>query len=144
MQSLIFGVSLDTYVSKIEEYYSNKDYFRLYKQLEFEEKFAATYGSQSLIYLDMGYVDRLYKRVHLLNDSIFDVHPIDKLMCEGFSVDPVRLVSDRDYVRSLDPFNHPEYKLMLTTWEYWSKCSVKTKVKNDYLEKHPEYKVFHY
>lgn len=144
LQCQIFDCTLDYYVSRIELYYSNKDYYRLVKQMEFEVDFARRYGAQSLIYLDMSFVDNFYSRYKNRCNGIFDISASDRLLCESFGVDPLRLLTDRDYVRSLDPFSHPSYRSFLEKYEWIQKCNSKTKVKNDYLRLHPEYRVLIY
>lgn len=142
---MLFGVSLEYYVSRIELYYSNKDYYRLKKQLEFEVDFVSQYGDcRPLVYLDPSYSERAFNRACALDTDLFAVNPIDNHILEGFGIDPLKFFSDPSYSESFNPRHHPEYELMKRESAHIAKTNAKTKKKNDYLQLHPEYRVLQF
>lgn len=151
LQCELFDCTLDYYVSRIENYYDNKNKELLKMQLEFEQDFSAVFGCQSLIYLDLAFVHRVLQHYYAVTffESSMPKNTlnnpcacVDRLILESFNINPDRFICDSDYRESLDLFRHSEYKSMCEKHDLIFKKSSKTKRKNDYLELHPEYRLF--
>lgn len=131
LQAEIFGVTIDYYVSRIEEYYSNRDYYRLCKWLEFQQDYCKSNDCIDILLNDDDYLQRFTSR--LSPDG--SPSPIDNLIFEGFSSLASFYVSfdKKEYLDS--SFSFQSFKAEL---DYFVHKSTKTKRKNEYLALHPE------
>lgn len=131
LQAEIFGVTIDYYVSRIEEYYSNRDYYRLCKWLEFQQDYCKSNDCIDILLNDDDYLQRFTSR--LSPDGSPSL--IDNLIFEGFSSLASFYVSfdKKEYLAS--SFSFQSFKAEL---DYFVHKSTKTKRKNEYLSLHPE------
>ena len=138
-QAAVFGMSVADYVGFIEDFYSNCDYEKLKIQYHFQELYSEEYGCQSLVGLDK-----------LFLESVLDV-PLELMsaeeitILEGYGIDVEKFTSPDLSVRlSYQSLILPEetrnYRNMVLNNKVWLKKFTKNKVKNDYLEAHPEFK----
>lgn len=133
LQSSIFGVSPDYYVSRINLHYENKEKNQLKSQLEFEEN--NSFELDKLVSLDPVFCEYVYnsppenisRSVRLTLDS-FGLTPEDIKSCP----DKVGFHTSTDFVNMSAKHN----KIF--------NDSHKTKAKKDYMCKHPELKDFYY
>lgn len=136
-QADIFGINIVAYVRQIERFYENVEKEKLNLQFNFEEDYTLKFGSTSLLGLDLDFLN-----------SVLDV-PKDLLSAEemiildSYGIDLDKFCSDDLEVRlSYQSLVLPEYQVdylhMLIDNVAWQKKKTKTKIKNDYLESHPE------
>lgn len=80
-QRRVFGVSLDEYVSKIEQYYCNKEKYKLKKFYQFQESFVNEFGvSSPLIYM---YDDPFGYLPDVLNTYLYNWYEKDNYLPRG-------------------------------------------------------------
>lgn len=119
-QRLIFGVSLDYYVGRIENYYSKKELFKLKNFYLFQEEFSKQYGTAlPLVYM----YDNSKELVDSRHSSLVDF---------GFDVSG-DIFFERDVIYARGLFE----VLSFVQFEYNRKIqrdSLKSKKKNDYLD----------
>lgn len=142
-QSMVFDCTVDYYVSRIEQFYRNYDYYKLKKQLEFEQDFAAHYGPQSLIYLDESFVDSMLEYLGSFNPfdcSLELQHLVDvyRMIVESYGLDFKEFITNGSYRFMYHPLMSTDFRLMVSSSAEMIRRSSKTKKKNDYLAAHPE------
>lgn len=121
-QSAVFGVSIDYYVTKIEDFYSNKSYSRLCKWFEFQQEFAKSHDIRSLLYVDPAAVERLKS---FRNETSL-------LTLKSFGYDSFSDLDNYDFESSVE-FKSVEYvynKIVSNTKD--------KKARNDYLQANKE------
>lgn len=134
-QARCFGISLDTYVTLIENYYDNKDYFKLKSQLQFEADYVDTNHPLS----DLIHIDEERWQLMLLNPS--GLSSEDKLYLVQFGIDVHMFSSSSDY-RYLNSVEFSkDFLSMSSLHTEISRKNSKTKKKNDYLYLHPEKRI---
>lgn len=125
VQSEIFGCSVETYVSLIEQYYAHKEEEGLRQWYLFAQEYSKNNSSLDLFSFDLDFVDAAFSG---FNDLKFSDYGISK------NADLSRL----DYRLSND------YRQMVLRNYAFYKSNTKTKKKNDYLTAHPEKRIFVY
>lgn len=121
-----FGCSLDYYVSRIELYYNNCEKQVLNSWYEFAELYSKHYDCVELLCSDLDFVDSLVNTPSKLNPTL--LNELSSLP----SVSPEKL----SYLHSSDYVNMSFLSSKIV------KDTSKTKQKNDYLDLHPELKLF--
>lgn len=132
-QSLSFGISSRNYVKQIFKFYDNVEKLRLNKQFEFEEEYSENYGSDSLIGLDIEFLQTIFDN-DLENLSAEEIETL-----RGFGVDLDKLYSDDltiriEYQKTLVPFNTWDYLTFKIDSEIIRNKNTKTKRKNEFIE----------
>lgn len=122
-----FNISFGTYLWLIENYYAEKDYLSLKRQLEFEQSFLDKYGTKYLYCMFLLVDPLFYNNGRKIKDSVYDYY---LLQFGGFD-------------SSLSRVNFDLLKILSVNSEKYFQGifseNTKTKKKNDYLLAHPEY-----
>lgn len=142
-QADVFEISVRDYVKVIEKFYQNVEKDKLKRYYEFQSDFAKDYGSDKLVGLDVLWLKSL------MDCDVVDIAYEDLCLLSSYGVDIDKFFSDDEKVRiayqkSLLPENTWDFHVFEMDSESWLSRTTKTKVKNDYLEAHPEYKNFIY
>lgn len=132
-QAESFEISVKDYVYYIEKFYDNVEKEKLKLYFEFQDDYSRKYSDTSLIG-----VDRLYLQ-SLIDVDIKNLSAEEITVLESFGVDLDKFFSQDeqiryDYQMSLLPFNTFDYECLSIDAESWQRSSMKTKLKNDYLE----------
>lgn len=125
VQSEIFGLSVETYVGFIEQYYSHKEFERLRQWFLFAQEYSKHNNAMDLLSCDLDFVDSAFSGLS------------DLKLCD-YGLSPNADLSRLDYRLSND------YRQMVLRNYAIYKCNSKTKKKNDYLNAHPEKRIFVY
>lgn len=134
-QSSLFGVSIDTYVTHIENYYKNCDYEKLKKQYEFQ----VDYLDNGKPVTDLVWFDRFWLRDVFEHTKFLLFSQVDKItlmQLESFGIDIKKFFSSdlterEEYFNSLSLFRCGDYLDLKINQEKILKDSTKTKKKND-------------
>lgn len=138
--SSLFGVSVETYVNHIEQYYKNKDYVKLKEQYKFSEEFTKEHDSKYLVHFDRFWL----KMVSQFDASSSKCLPEFIRICSqlrSFGIDPDLFYSadltKRDiYRKSFSLAMCPDFYEMVANRNKIVQDTTKTKKKNDYLASH--------
>ena len=125
-QAKIFGVSLETYVRKIDLYYSNLEKSNLRKWYQFAEDYCQNGSHKDLLFVDIDFIEKFYNEPSKINPLIFKSYGLDTFTY----LDTLDFRLTSDYVN----MKFRSYKI------YKDNC--KTKKKNDYILAHPEKAIF--
>lgn len=139
-QAQSFEISVNEYVSFIEKFYDNCDKKKIALQQDFKEEFSS---SISLVGLDRLFIESL------CNLDVKDVSLEDLTLLSSYGVDLDKFFADDlfervKYQQSLLPQNSLDYEALTLDSESWLRNNMKTKIKNEYLNLHPDYKKFIY
>lgn len=121
-----FGCSLDYYVSRIEKFYDNCEKQVLNSWYEFAEEYSKCHDYNELLCCDLDFVDSFVNSPSKLNPTL--LNELSSLS----SLNPEKL----SYLRTSDFVNMSFLSSKIV------KDTSKTKQKNDYLDLHPELKLF--
>lgn len=129
---LRYGFSIESYVSYIEKYYSNKAYEKLKEQLQFEVEYADKFPAYHLINLDLAFKKRLLTTPYWHGSDAL------ALTAEGFGIYSENLciannLADDSAVRLLDYHHLKDYVDMCNVHSKIAHDSMKVKKKNDSL-----------
>lgn len=132
-QSLSFGISVRDYVKVIFKFYDNVEKYKLKKQFEFEQEYSENYGSDSLIGLDIEFLQSIFDN-DLENLTAEEIYSL-----QGFGIDLDKLYSDDltervEYQKTLVPFNTWDFRTFKLDSEIIRNKNTKTKIKNEYIE----------
>lgn len=138
LQSRVFGVSLDFYVGRIEEYYITKDLLKLKEFYEYQENFSYVYpNSLPLLHL---YPDqaRLFMKFLDSNCDLSMFTDVDIAFYESFGfnlldLDPLLV---RAQFEESCKFKFMDFTRMQTLNKNIVDSSRKTKKRNDYVSAH--------
>lgn len=128
-QSIIFGCSVDYYVSRIVLYYDNRDRLSLRNWLRFEEDYSKLHPHIDLVTSDLILCNQLY----------FASSKVNGILRQAYD-----LVDSNITLHKLSYQSVPSYRDMVLLNSKISKDNTKTKKKNDYLLAHPEKALFSY
>ena len=136
-QAASFGITVAQYVEKIQEYYQNVDKEKLRLQYDFQSHFAEDYSSIGLVGMDMEFLDSV------LDVPFYDLSAEEITILQGYGIDVEKFASDDltvrlPYQELVYPENQRDFLNMIIDNASWNKKKSKTKIKNDYLESHPE------
>lgn len=140
MQAAAFDISVRDYVSKIDEFYNNVEYEKLKLQYKFEDDFSKTYLKDSLAGIDKLWLESL------LDVPLCDMSAEEIAQLQSFNIDIEKFTSDDLSVRlpyqdTLLPVNQRDYWNVVVDNDVWLKKHTKSKIKNDYLDSHPQFKL---
>lgn len=136
-QALIFGISVSDYVRQIDLFYQNCEKLKLKQQYELEIDFSEHDKLSELVGLDLLFI------LPYLDLDITNVSPSELDYLSSYGIDVVKFFSDDDNIRSsyqssiLPPTSRDFLEFKIDS-ELFVKNASKTRVKNDYLAKHPE------
>lgn len=128
-QSLIFGCSVDYYVSRIILYYDNRDRLSLKNWLSFEQEYSKNRPQMELLTSDLLFCNQLYFATSKVSDILRQAY---------------QLVDSNIDLKKLSFQSVPNYRDMVLINSKIAKDNSKTKKKNDYLLAHPEKAIFSY
>lgn len=128
-QSIIFGCSVDYYVSRILLYYDNRDRLSLKNWLCFEQEYSKQRPQLDLLTSDLLFCNQLY----------FSTSKVSNILRQAY-----QLIDDNISLKKLSFQYVPNYRDMVLLNSKISKDNTKTKKKNDYLLAHPEKALFSY
>lgn len=139
-QAAAFDISVEQYVSKIENFYNNCEYEKLKIQMKFEESYSENYGCESLVGIDKFWLESL------LDVELHDMSAEEIITLQSFGIDVEKFTSNDlsirlPYQEELLPSNQRDYLNVVIDNGIWLKKHTKNKVKNDYLDLHPELKL---
>lgn len=137
LQSRVFGVSLDFYVGRIEEYYCTKDLTRLHDFYEYQELFRYVYkNSLPLLFLYPDSVNLFRKFL----DNNCDLRMLSRSEYDFFSSFGFKLDENPLFIRAqfdeADQFHHSDFTRMRSLNQKIVDSSCKTKKRNDYISAH--------
>lgn len=128
-QAEIFGVSVYTYVKKIEQYYDNVDKVNNRLWFAFSEEYSKTHSQLDLIKSDIDFCCTLYTL-----PSSFNYEKLCQYQLDSFALSS----SDGVLTKSLSYVDTYDYRVMKNLSYKIFTENTKTKKKNDYLNAHPE------
>lgn len=138
---LVYGYSVSDYCRIYDEYAKNRALYRLQQMYLFEEDFCLHNDCRFLLYIDS---ERYFRYASI---SYSDLTETDFIILSGFglSKDDLKCIykdedSRRAFFLRYDVTNAMDYKEMIRVNQKIMDDSTKTKVKNEYLEEHPELK----
>lgn len=123
-----FGIPSSRYISYLLEYYQRADYAALKKQLEYEQQLSKQ-GSCALRYYPLVIDPSIISNDRKLDDSYRD-SLLASFGYTDFATEYPLFISE----------NSSDYKLAQETYKKIYNDSIKSKVKNDYIKSHPEFK----
>lgn len=126
LQSQVFGVSVEAYVSRIVRHYEFKESLLLSSWYRFAERYSKDYGYFDLVSSDCDFVDDLFRGF------------VSDLKLKFYGLDSFSSFERFDYRNTHD------YRSMVLQNQRIYKENTKTKKKNDYLNAHPEKRTFVY
>ena len=136
-QAAAFDITVTQYVEKIQEYYQNVDKEKLNLQYEFQSQFAENCSSIGLVGMDKEFLDSV------LDVPLYNLSAEEITILQGYGIDVEKFASDDlsvrlPYQELVYPENQRDYVHMIIDNASWNKKRTKTKIKNDYLDSHPE------
>ena len=134
MQRHIFGLSVEEYVTRIENYFSKKDSQNLSEQLECEEDISELDGIINCMFVDTLFVDNVKNRGYLTER--------EHLILSSYGWD----FREEDYMSFLDRLkldNFTDYVNLLSDAHSRVEKTTKTKIKNEYVSAHMSNSLIH-
>ena len=131
-QARAFGVSIESYVSTIENFYSNVEKLNIQKQFQFEKDWCERYPVESLIGIDTLFLRSLFD----VDLSLLSYEEIQVL--QSYNIDFDKFFSDdlgirNAYYQSLLPENTQDYFNFYLDNESIRRNNSKTKEKNEFI-----------
>lgn len=138
-QAESFEISVSDYVSFIENFYQNVEKNKLKQFYEFQSNYVEQYDLCTLAGLDS-----LWLR-GLLDLDVSDVSAEELEVLSSYGVDVNKFFSENyserfEYQQKLLPYNTWDYHVFSLDCESWMNRAQKSKIKNEYLQLHPDLK----
>ena len=127
LQRHIFGLSVEQYLVKMEEYFSKKDMDNLSDLFSTEQEIADSDGLINLLFVDTLFVQRIKERGYLTTPEYII------LSSYGWNFE------EEDYLSFLGNLcleNYTDYQNLLSEANKFVEKNTKTKIKNEYVSAH--------